>query len=67
VDVAFGEQVEGSALIEARDLLSFAEIRPASLPVVALEQHIVEKLHAYGSTYSRGRPSSRIEDLVDWS
>lgn len=65
VDVAFSERFEEPELIQGPDLLSFAEIRPVSLPVVALEQHIAEKLHAYVTTYSRGRPSSRVKDLVD--
>jgi hypothetical protein len=65
IDVAFSEQLVEPELIDGPDLLSFAEISPASLPVVALEQHIAEKVHAYASTYSGGRPSSRVKDLVD--
>lgn len=65
IDVAFGGQLQPADVIEGPDFLSFAEISPARLPVVALEQHIAEKVHAYASTYSGGRPSSRVKDLVD--
>ncbi len=35
------------------------------VPVLPLEQHIAEKVHAYTRTYPRGRGSSRAKDLVD--
>ena len=48
------------------DLLSFADVAAPELPVVALEQHIAEKLHAYTGRYGTGeRESTRTKDLVD--
>lgn len=48
------------------DLLSFADVAAPELPVVALEQHIAEKLHAYTGRYGIGeRESTRSKDLVD--
>lgn len=36
------------------------------LPVVSLEQHVAEKLHAYTGAYGPdGRESTRVKDLVD--
>jgi predicted nucleotidyltransferase component of viral defense system len=52
------ERVRGS------DLLEFAGIAPVDVPVIALEQQVAEKLHAYTRRY-RGLPSSRARDLVD--
>lgn len=65
VDVAFGEQSAIPDVLDAPDLLGFADISPARLPVLPLEQHVAEKVHAYVSGYSGGRPSSRVKDLVD--
>lgn len=65
VDVAFGDQLDAPDILDGPALLEFAEISPARLPVIALEQHIAEKVHAYVSVYSGGRPSSRVKDLVD--
>jgi predicted nucleotidyltransferase component of viral defense system len=46
--------------------LVFAGIAPIELPVVALEQHIAEKIHAYTSSYGvEQRESTRSKDLVD--
>jgi hypothetical protein len=46
------------------DLLAFADIEPIEVPVLPLEQHVAEKVHAYTRTY-HGHPSSRVKDLVD--
>jgi hypothetical protein len=46
-------------------LLAFADLQPITVPAVAIEQHVAEKLHAYTRTYGRGRSSSRVKDLVD--
>jgi hypothetical protein len=66
VDIAFPdplawepEKVVGPALLE------FADIKPIEVPVLPLEQHVAEKIHAYTRIYSRGRASSRAKDLVD--
>lgn len=48
------------------DLLSFANVAAPELPVVALEQHVAEKLHAYIGRYgTRKLESTRAKDLVD--
>jgi hypothetical protein len=46
--------------------LAFAGVVLPPLAVIAIEQHIAEKVHAYTSTYgSEGRQSTRVKDLVD--
>lgn len=67
VDVALGELSPGRVeLIRAPDLLAFAEVTAPELPVVALERHVAEKLHAYTGAYgARGRESTRVKDLID--
>ena len=65
VDIAFGDQEDTPDMLDGPALLDFAEISPARLPVLALEQHIAEKVHAYVNVYSGGRRSSRVKDLVD--
>ena len=47
------------------DLLAFAEIEPACIRAISLEQHIAEKLHAYTRQYADDQPSSRVKDLID--
>ena len=51
--------------IRAPDLLAFADIEPIEVPVLPLEQHVAEKVHAYTRTYGQGQRSSRAKDLVD--
>jgi len=53
--------------LKTPDLLSFANIEPVTVRVVALELQIAEKLHAYTRTYENKRPSTRTKDLVDLS
>ncbi len=65
VDVAFGNQPEGTDILRGPDLLEFAEIPPAEVSVIALERHVAEKIHAYISVHAQGQPSSRVKDLVD--
>lgn len=67
VDVAISESspIQAEPLI-AVNSLEFAEVSASHLPVVALEQHVAEKLHAYTGTYGPdGRESTRVKDLVD--
>lgn len=46
--------------------LVFAGIEPVDMPVVALEQHISEKIHAYTGAYgAEQRESTRSKDLID--
>jgi hypothetical protein len=47
------------------NLLGFAELERISIPVLPLEQHVAEKVHAYTRTYGDGIPSSRVKDLID--
>lgn len=66
VDVGFGELVTQRDLIEALDLLAFAEIPPIRVPTLPLSQHVAEKVHAYTRSYGpQGRQSTRVRDLVD--
>lgn len=46
--------------------LEFADLSLPSMPVVILERHLAEKLHAYTGVYGPdGRESTRVKDLVD--
>lgn len=67
VDVALAEKRKLEPdWLRAPDLLAFADIQPPELPVVGLEQHIAEKLHAYTGRYgTAGHPSTRSKDLID--
>jgi hypothetical protein len=66
VDVGFSDSLGWKPeSIRTPDLLAFAEIAPIEVPILPLEQHVAEKVHAYTKTYSGGRPSSRAKDLVD--
>lgn len=65
VDVGFGKApVVEPDTIAASHLLDFADIAPVTVPALAVEQHLAEKLHAYTRGYGDG-PSSRVKDLVD--
>jgi hypothetical protein len=46
-------------------LLEFADLDTIEIPALPLALHIAEKVHAYTRTYSGGRQSSRVKDLVD--
>lgn len=67
LDISLGEVSSlAPEILNAPGLLAFADVDAPELPVVALEQHIVEKLHAYTGTYGpEDRKSSRVKDLVD--
>jgi hypothetical protein len=53
-------------VIETEGTLAFADIQLPPLAVIAIEQHIAEKLHAYTATYGPDeRPSTRVKDLID--
>jgi hypothetical protein len=66
VDVAFSDPLKWEPEeIIGPNLLEFAGIKPIAVPILPLEQHIAEKVHAYTRTYGRGRASSRAKDLVD--
>ena len=66
VDVGFGDPpVTDPELVRGPELLSFADIPPAEVPALPLEQHVAEKVHAYSRSYAGGRPSTRVKDLID--
>jgi predicted nucleotidyltransferase component of viral defense system len=67
VDVALSESSSSQAEpLLMPSSLEFAEVSASRLPVVGLEQHVAEKLHAYTGTYGPdGRESTRVKDLVD--
>lgn len=51
--------------VVSSQLLEFAGLEPVLIPVVAVEQRVAEKLHAYTRIYSSQVPSSRVKDLID--
>ncbi|HZL48576.1 MAG TPA: nucleotidyl transferase AbiEii/AbiGii toxin family protein [Solirubrobacteraceae bacterium] len=67
VDVALSEHpTVPSERLPIPSLLDFADIQPIEMPVIALEQHIAEKVHAYTATYGpHQQQSTRIKDLID--
>ena len=66
VDIGFSDSLKWKPEpIRGQELLAFADIEPIEVPVLPLEQHIAEKVHAYTKTYGQGRRSSRAKDLVD--
>lgn len=66
VDVAFSDPLGWDPeLLSGPDLLGFAGLDPAMVPVIPLDQQVAEKVHAYTRSYRGGRPSSRVKDLVD--
>jgi hypothetical protein len=67
VDVALSESspIRAEPLFGA-NLLEFADVAALQLPVISLEQHVAEKLHAYTGTFGQdARESTRVKDLVD--
>jgi hypothetical protein len=50
--------------ITLRNHLAFAGIEAPIVPVVKIEQHLAEKLHAYSRSYN-DHQSSRVKDLFD--
>jgi len=66
IDVGVGsESFPPADELTAPDLLDFAEIEPAHIRAIRLEQHIAEKLHAYTRRHADDQPSSRAKDLID--
>lgn len=66
VDVAFSEAtpIQAEPLFGANSL-KFADVAALQLPVISLEQHVAEKLHAYAGAFGRDqRDSTRVKDLV---
>jgi len=67
VDIGFSDSLAESQpdLVSGSNLLSFAGIDSITIPILPLEQHVAEKIHAYTRRYGDGRSSSRVKDLVD--
>jgi hypothetical protein len=66
VDIGFSDPLSWQPeSVSGPDLLTFADIQPAEVPALPLEQHVAEKLHAYTRIYGQDHPSSRVKDLVD--
>lgn len=65
IDIGVAGGVSPADELTAPDLLDFAEIEPARIRAIPLEQHIAEKLHAYTRRYADDQPSSRAKDLID--
>lgn len=64
MDIGIGDVVlDPLEEVKTRDWLGFAEIAPASVPLIQREQQFAEKLHAY--TLPRSGANSRVRDLVD--
>ena len=66
-DVAFSESspMQAEPFLTA-NALEFADVATPQLPVVPLEQHVAEKLHAYTRSYGQdARESTRVKDLID--
>lgn len=65
LDVAFADPIYGGApeTLPASTWFAFADLPGVPIPVVPLETHVAEKLHAY--TLPRTRPNSRLKDLPD--
>lgn len=66
IDIGFLDPLAAEPdLLTGPDLLRFAGIPPATIPVAPLEQQVAEKVHAYTRRYGRGEASSRPRDLID--
>lgn len=67
IDVAFSDPLPWHPdRLPGTDLLEFAEVERIELPVLPIEQHVAEKLHAYTRAYGRAAGSStRPKDLID--
>ncbi|MGN6373430.1 MAG: nucleotidyl transferase AbiEii/AbiGii toxin family protein [Solirubrobacteraceae bacterium] len=67
LDIGFVDSITYTPdTVQSAGLLAFAGIAPLTLPVIPIEQHLAEKVHAYTGTYGKdGRASTRPKDLVD--
>ncbi len=64
IDVGIGDVwMSPYEQIKLEDWLGFADIQPLSIPIISMEQHFAEKLHAY--TLPRESENSRVKDLID--
>lgn len=66
IDIGFSDPLQWEPeRLRGPDLLGFADIEPAEVRALPLEQQVAEKLHAYTRVYGSGHPSSRAKDLID--
>lgn len=66
IDISFSDPLQWEPeRLRGPDLLGFADIEPAEVPALPLEQQVAEKLHAYTRVYGSGHSSSRAKDLID--
>jgi len=66
IDLGFSDPIAPNPeRLRGPELLAFANLEPATVPAVRLEQHVAEKLHAYSRRYGEDQPSSRAKDLID--
>lgn len=66
IDVGANHEDLGDAqMIDTTNLLEFAGFAPVTVPILPLEIHVAEKLHAYVRSYSEERKNTRVKDLVD--
>ena len=64
LDIMFGGHMLGDGTaVQGADYLGFAGIEAPMLPLVPIETHLAEKLHAY--TLPRTSPNSRVRELPD--
>ncbi len=64
LDVGIGDVIpEEPEWVTGHELLSFAGIPPARIPVLPLDHQFAEKIHAY--SLPRERENSRARDLID--
>jgi hypothetical protein len=66
VDVGLSDpEIWPAEEISSPGSLSFAGLPAVSVPVLSVEQHVAEKVHALTRMYAGDQRSSRIKDLVD--
>ena len=65
IDVGYGRIPDDVETIATANLLEFAGFEPVVVPVLPLEIHVAEKLHAYTRPYGEERQHTRVKDLVD--
>ena len=65
LDVGFDNiLLEPFESIKGEDWLGFAKLHTKSIPVLSIEQHFAEKIHAY-TLPRKGQLNSRVKDLID--
>ena len=56
--------IEPLEVIKGEDWLGFARLHTKGIPVLSIEQHFAEKIHAY-TLPRKGQFNSRVKDLID--